>query len=340
MPEREMFLTVCELGRLGDIVTSEPLFRRLKAQYPERKLRWYTKPAFAELLRYSPDIDEVVTVESAEEYLALKAELPEDTISYELNFHVRGSAAKRKKKKPPVREAVPSLLEQFCAAAGVPPFDDTPRFHFRPGLVLPADLPERYAVFHCCSGGKSRQFPAEHWQSLARMFFAAGIPVVEIGVHRVLRPEDPLYIDRTGAMDLQLAAKIIASAHTFVGVESGFGHVANATGTFAVIIGGKPSGWPYYNLYCGRFRRGEGVNLVRFYDVYAPELPPDVVSEVVRRRIAGATMSAAECEIFCLKEQIKRLHRAPFIRLARRIADRISRWRNGLLYHRVRRAQR
>ena len=341
MQKDEKLLTVCELGRIGDIVTSEPIFRYLKSQYPERKLRWYTKPAYAELLRYSPDIDEVVTVQNAEEYLELKKKLPGDTISFELNFHFDASGAKNRPKKAAgqPQETVPSLLEQFAVSAGLPPLDDTPRFYFRPDMEI-SGLPERYVVFHCCSNGKNRLFPERQWRELAGMFFAAGIPVVEIGIHRVLNLEHPLYIDRTGAMDLQLAAGIIASAQLLVAVDSCFGHVANATGTFAIIIGGKLGGCPYYDCYCGRFRRGERVNLVRFYDVYAPELPLYVVQAVVRRWIAGAPMSAAECETFCLMEQIKRLHRNPFVRAARRVVDRICRWRNAMLYHRLRHRKR
>ena len=346
MGENEKLLTVCELGRLGDIVTSEPIFRYLKSHHPDRKLRWYTKPAFAELLRYSPDVDEVVTVENAEEYLELKKDLPEGTISYELNFRSRAPAAKpapetkpAPEKPAPPPETVPSLLEQFSVGAGLPALDETPRFHFRPGLEV-AGLPERYVVFHCCSNGKSRVFPERRWRSLAEMFFAAGIPVVEIGIHRVLDLDHELYLDRTGVIDLQVAAKIIAAAQLFVGVESGFGHVANAVGASAIIICGKLDGCPYYNLYSGRFRRGEGVNLVRFYDVYAAALPFDVVRTVVRRWIDGSPMSAAECEIFCLKEQIERLHRNPLVRLTRSIADRIRRWRNGVLFHRLRHRKR
>ena len=338
MGEKAGLLTVCELGRLGDIVTSEPIFRYLKARHPDRKLRWYTKADYVELLRYSPDIDEVVTVRDAEEYLELKRALPEGTISVELNFHRRGADGKRRGAAPSGEE-VPSLLAQFAVAAGLPPLDETPRFYFRPGLEL-SGLPEGYVVFHCSSNGKNRQFPERHWRRLAEMFFAAGIPVVEIGVQPVLRLKHPLYQDRTGVMDLQLAAGIIAGSRLFVGVESGFGHIANATGAAAVIIGGKLDGCPYYNYYCGRFRRGEGIDLVRFYDVYSSAVPCEVVQTVLRRFIDGDPMSSAECERFCLLEQIERLHRTPAIRWARSVADLLRRWRNGILFHRLRHAKR
>ena len=79
-------VTVCELGRLGDIVTSEPIFRYLKEQYPNRILRWYTRPDYVELLKYCPAVDEIISVKNAAEYLEHKKNLPEDPLCYELNF--------------------------------------------------------------------------------------------------------------------------------------------------------------------------------------------------------------------------------------------------------------
>lgn len=79
-------LTVCLLGRMGDIVAMEPAFRYLHERHPDRKFRWYTREPYRELLGFAPFIDEVVTVSGEEEYLVRKAELPEGTISYEFNF--------------------------------------------------------------------------------------------------------------------------------------------------------------------------------------------------------------------------------------------------------------
>ena len=73
-------LTVCLLGRMGDIVAMEPAFRYLHERHPDRKFRWYTREPYRELLEFAPFIDEVVTVSGEEEYLARKAELPEGTI--------------------------------------------------------------------------------------------------------------------------------------------------------------------------------------------------------------------------------------------------------------------
>ena len=327
-------LTVCELGRIGDIVTSEPIYRYLKRQYPERTLRWYTRPAYVELLKYSPDVDEVVAVGNAAEYLELKKSLPDGTVSYELNFSdpSRPVPAFR----PPEYPApFPSLLEQFAVQAGLPPMDDTPVFHFNPELKM-EPLPERSVVFHCFSNGRSRQWARKNWIALAEMFLAAGWHVIEIGLYPCLRLDHPNYIDRTGKMDLQHAAKLIAEAGLLVGVESGFGHIANACGAFSIIITGKLHQYPDYVTYSGRYRRGEGCNLVRFYDVPSEYLPLPVAQEVVRRYLAGNPMRNDECLLYCMKEQILRSHAAPAYRWKERILYPFRRLRKTIAFHRIR----
>ena len=327
-------LTVCELGRIGDIVASEPIYRYLKKQYPDRRLRWYTRPDFAELLKYSPDVDEVVCVPDAAAYLELKKNLPEGTVSYELNFS-DPSRPQPSLRPPEYPAAFPSLLEQFAVQAGLPPMDDTPVFHFNPDLKI-EPLPERCAVFHCFSNGRSRQWARENWVALAGMLLEAGWHVIEIGLYPCLRLNHPNYIDKTGRMDLQYAAKLIAEAGLLIGVESGFGHIANACGAFSIIITGRLHQYPDYVTYSGRYRRGEGCNLVRFYDVASEFLPLAVAQEVLRRYLAGTPMHNDECMMYCMKEQILRSHAAPAYRLKEMFLYPFRRLRKTIAFHRIR----
>ncbi len=323
-------LTVCLLGRMGDIVAAEPAFRFLHEKYPDRRFRWYTREQYVELLRFAPFIDEVVPVSGAEEYLARKAALPAGTVSYEFNF--RDPRLPRDRKTKTV-EPYLSLLAQFSREAGLEVPDETPVFHFNPEATVPP-LPEKYAVFHCASQGRSRQWPEDCWRGLAEQFFAAGCPVVEIGMEPVLRLNHPLYVDQTGRISLQTAARIIAGANGFVGVESGFGHIANATGVFGIIITGKLRQYPDYVTYSGRFRRGEGCNLVRFYDLPAYRVPLTLVREAAARFLAGNPMSGAECDRYCLVEQIKRLRHNPGVRCAELILGPCLRLKNVIALHR------
>ena len=323
-------LTVCLLGRMGDIVAMEPAFRYLHERHPDRKFRWYTREPYVELLGFAPFIDEVVTVSGEEEYLARKAELPEGTISYEFNF--RDPHAPRGA-KPEANAPSRSLLAQFSEAAGLNVPDDTPVFHFDPAVAAP-ELPAEYVVFHCTSQGRSRQWLVENWRALAEQFFAAGCHVVEIGMEPVLQLRHPLFIDLSGRMRLQVAARVIAGAKGFVGVESGFGHIANATGVFGIIITGRLRHWPEYNHYSGRYLRGEGCNLVRLYDQPAYRVPSALVREVAARFLAGNPMSAAECGHFCLTEQINALRRNFGVRFTEMFCSPYYRLKNALAIHR------
>ncbi len=356
--KHDALLTVCELGRIGDIVASEPVYRYLKQLYPDRKLRWYTKADYADLLRFSPAVDEVVAVRDAEEYLFEKKNLPPGTISYELNFtspalsagssdssnssnslgQMQSSSRKGRNGKSSRNaspDIFPSLLEQFSCAAGLSVPDETPIFHFNPEGEIPR-LPGPYAVFHCSSNGRSRQWQAKNWRVLAEMFLSAGWHVVEIGLHPLLKLEHPFLIDKTGKADLQTAARIIANAGVFVGIESGFGHIANATGVFGIILTGKLRHYPEYVTYSGRYRKGESCNLVRYYDIPANSLPLFPAQEAVRRFLAGNPMTAAECRAFCLTEQIKTLHRLPEYRFRKLLLYPFERLSRTIAYHYLR----
>ena len=312
-------LTVCQLGRLGDIVATEPAYRFLHERYPERKFRWYTRSQYVELLKFAPYIDEIVTVPGPEEYLKLKAELPAGTVSYEFNFHKPALPAIQ-------RREFPNLLRQFTEAVGLEVPDETPRFHFDPALARPP-FPEGYVVLHCASRGKNRQWPEKNWRRLAEYLIASGRCVVEIGMEPILSIDSPGYVDRTGEISLQAAARIIADSAGFIGVESGFGHIANATGVFSIIITGKLRNYPDYVTYSGRYGSGIECNLIRFYDLPASRVPFRLARDVVARFLAGNPMSGAECDRFCLVRQIKTMRRNPGVILAellRKPFDRVS----------------
>ena len=302
-------LTVCQLGRLGDIVAMEPAYRFLHERHPDRRFRWYTRPQYAELLRFAPFVDEIVTISDADEYRKRKAELPPGTLSWEFNFHTPGTP------KPRQVRTFPSLLRQFSEAAGLEVPDETPRFYFDPEAA-PPPLPDDYVVLHCASRGKNRQWPAGKWRRLAEFLLDSGRNVVEIGMEPVLDIDSPRFVNLTGQIQLQTAARIIADAACFIGVESGFGHIANAVGVFGIIITGKLRRHPEYVTYSGRYGHGIDCNLVRLYDLPAARVPFELVRNAAARFLSGAPMSAAECDRLCLIHQIRSMRRNPGVAVA------------------------
>lgn len=304
-------LIVCLLGRMGDIVAAEPLFRRLKELHPDRRMIWIATEAFADLLRHAPFLDETRIVRDAQEYLELKKTFPPDAIVHELNLRKKSRPSDAEKraaaKSGPAGEET-SLLEKFASelGIGIDP-EETPRFHFSAeseAAFEALSLPSGYAVFHCVANGRARQWRAERFRSIARFLIDRGVPVAEIGFEPVVNLNDPGYVPLTDCRDLQTLAQVVRHARLFFGVESGFGHVANAVGSFMFIVTGALNGFPRYDFYSGRAKKGIDCNPIRFYGGPTDRVPCEWVEHAMDRFLSGRPMSGTECELDCLRRQI------------------------------------
>ncbi len=336
-------LIVCLLGRMGDIIAAEPLFRRLKELHPDRRMTWIATDAFADLLRHAPFLDKTCVVRNALEYLELKKTFPRDAIIHELNLRKKqcpSDAKKRASAKSGPEGDETSLLEKFACELGVDVDpEETPRFHFSPEsetAFKALSLPPGYAVFHCVANGRARQWRAERFRRIARFLIERGVPVVEVGFDPIVNLNDPGYFPLTNCRDLQTLAQVVRHARLFFGVESGFGHMANAVGTFMFIVTGALNGFPRYDFYSGRAKKGRDCNLVRFYGGSTDRVPCEWVEHAMDRFLAGRPMSGTECELDCLRRQIL----ASRDSLAGRIGEALAGpWRNAaskIRHHRLR----
>ena len=330
---QKKLLIVCMPGRLGDIVAAEPAFRRLREMYPDRHFVWYTKKNFAGIFRSAPFPDETVTFEDTQAWLAAKASLPPDAVVYEFNLRLprerTASQAKMKPSGPPAMK----LLHQFIAGTEIKIEDDAPRFYFDESAEAP-EIPGKYVVFHCASSGKHRQWQTAKWNTLADRVIRQGFKVVELGIVPVLTLKDPGVIRLSGRQDIHTAAKLIRGAALFVGVESGFAHIANAVGTFGVIVSGKLRRYPAYNLYTGNYAEGGRCNIAGFYDEFPDRLPVDVVAEPVLRALSGNAMRYDECRRFCLEKQVEFLRSRWYVKAAEFLSAPLRNLNLALLAHR------
>ena len=323
-------------GRVGDIVTSEPIFRRAHEAEPQRSVIMVTLPAYAEIMRFCPYIDEIRTVGDKAALLQAAAEFPPGTRFIHINLPgiplPPFGDCREPLPQPGLFDQTHNLLHTFQHENGLKPTDDTARFYLS-GREKPDGLPENYAVFHCVSGGKNRQWPRENWARLAQHCMDAGLPVVEIGFGATLNLTGPNYISRCDGRLLDEIARIILHAKALVGVESGMLHIANALDTFGILVTGTLRDMPEYNLYCGRYYNKENCNFLRFYDRNAYDLPYAVAETVIDRFLSGKPLSFEECEAFCLKEQIRRLQQSPWHRLCDALASPVRKLRQTLQFH-------
>lgn len=306
-------------GRMGDIVTAEPLFRQIHLAEPEREMIFITRPPYADIMRTCPYIQKIICKNTKEEIQSAKTEFPPDTKYIYINLASGIELPPPKPDRYPLDHLnfqQPSLLNQFQRANGLPETDDQPQFYLDESVTLPESLPEKYVVFHCSSQGRSRQWHVEHFRQLAEMCFDRNIAVAEIGFDPMLKLDHPLYFPLCGNPDLHYSARIIRHAAALVGVESGMGHIANAFHVPGFILTGKLRDIPWYNYYCGNYRTGDLANLLRLYNAHPLELPLEPVKYALARFLDGNPMSRTECDIFCLKYQLDMLQNKWYHRLA------------------------
>ncbi len=322
-PAAQSPIVILAPGRMGDIVTAEPLFRQAHLEEPDREMIFITRPPYADILRACPFIKKIICKDTKAEIQAMKTEFPPDTKYIYINLD---SGIKPPPPAPDrypldrLNTLSPSLFNQFQLANGLPATDAQPQFYLDESVPLPDVLPEKYVVFHCSSQGKSRQWQIERFQQLAEVCFARNIAVAEIGFAPVMNLDHPLYFPLCGKPDLHYSARIIRHAMALVGVESGMLHIANAFNIPGFILTGKLRDIPWYNYYCGNYRTGSNANLLRLYNGHPLELPLEPVQYALSRFLDGNPMSRTECDLFCLKYQLEMLQNKWYVRLANALA--------------------
>jgi heptosyltransferase-3 len=147
--------------------------------------------------------------------------------------------------------------------AGVKPSDELPRVYIGENAKKAVDalrLPPLFAVFHCTSNTAEKDWPRDQWEKLARHVTAEhGCEIVEVGLQPTLNDSGlASYVNATGTLSILETAEVIRRGKIFIGVDSGPAHLANAVGTYGIVLLGSYLGFKKYNPFSGNY--GDGSN--------------------------------------------------------------------------------
>lgn len=228
---------------LGDLIACEPIPRYLKRLNPNAKIIWVADKSYQEFLSANPNVDTVETVSSwGDAFEFIKRHQSEVIIDccYDGKICPTTGAVHQNDNRPDINEKTyynnGTLLETFSMVAGLPSLTNAPVFY---GAKAPENLPEKYVVFHPLSSEECRCWEQEKWQLLADELFNRNIHIVELGYKNQVISDSPFYHNFTYKRDLFEIAGIIQKASLFIGVDSGFAHIANAVQTKSVILLGR-----------------------------------------------------------------------------------------------------
>jgi len=302
---RRPIVLIGMVEHFGDIVAAEPVARFIRSENPDAYIVWAVNPSYRELIETNPHVDEPYFVDCLTEWIGLRGSDRFDRI---IDLHVHGRFCEdcyALLEQPVHRREIHldnyynfgCLLEVFCRSAGIPVLTDAPRVYIpaaRRARVDGLGLPERFVAIHTTSNQDSRDWMAEKWQVLAeRLATERGLQVVEVGLKPTVDAATPQYTSLCGKLSLLETAEVIRRAEVFIGIDSGPAHLANAAGTYGVILLGRYAAFERYMPYSGDYGSGMNADVIQA-DGPAKSIPVDRVLEAVARKLSRSPdLSAA-----------------------------------------------
>jgi ADP-heptose:LPS heptosyltransferase/SAM-dependent methyltransferase len=288
------------LEHIGDIVSSEPVVRQIRQDHPNAFLIWCVREPYRELVESFALTDAVISVRCLTEWILLRQIAPFDQIG---DLHMRGQACSIcaiPLRKPEDSSGINlsnyynsgSLTAVRARVAGVTLTDTQPRLKIPKSISIPVhalSLPEHFVTIHGRSEQAVREWVDNRWSELLqRISTELGLSVVEIGLTSVLHstPEHLRAISLCGRLSILETAEVIRRSRLFIGIDSGPAHLANAVGTFGVLLFGKYFRFETYVPYGGSYGNGQNCEIIRAKGSLS-DISVQQVFEVVAARLSA-----------------------------------------------------
>ncbi len=300
---------------LGDIVACEPIVRYIKDTYKNIEIFWLVKEQYKDLLTANPYITSIIVVKSLYEADLLCAE-KENSETLILNCHydkrlcnVTGNVHRNTINSGITIDNIftnRSILEAFSMCAGLPALNIKPRFYLKSDINV-QNLPEKYVVFHCKSADIKKDWTKRKWNRLAKHIIAEGYHIIEIGMERIVTISDNYYHDYTDIRDLQKIAYIIKNCSCFIGIDSGFAHIANCFEKYSILLFGKYLRFSNYNIYSGNYKIFNKCTIIYCNNSYTKYIPAIIVCKVFKSFVYGKEEKLLNTKILYKPPLIKKL---------------------------------
>lgn len=217
--KRKFVIEMNRPGALGDVLATTPTIKELRQKFPEAHLRYVTSQHSTSILKYNPDVDEVVESSG-------QADL-------KINFNY------------PMHEGYPDtpmtkhLSHYFADCAGVElPKDWKPVLQLGFGDLVKLEHKKPVITFAVRTGwSRYKEWPLDRWVELIKKF--PGYQFIQLGAAGEAEIEGAQYM--CGKLSLRESFSVLQQSALFIGLDSVFNHAAAALGVPAVIMFGSTS---------------------------------------------------------------------------------------------------
>ncbi len=283
--------------QFGDIVAGEPLSRQVRSAHPNDYIFWIVKPIFRELLENNPNLDGIheefcphqrkLLIESGIFDKIYNLQFRNNSHCPTCNIYVENPEADIKNITIHNYYFQGNLLTVQQKIAGLPTEDLPPKLYISDQNVATIDalkIPKNFVVIHCQSAQNSRNWDSTKWLALVSFITQnTDYQVVEVGLVSSLNSDLSKYINLCGKLSILETAELIKRAKLFVGVDSGPAHLANAVGTYGVIMIGKLENFTQHIPYSGDYKSGVNATIVRNLDGASADIDVQTVIDAINQ---------------------------------------------------------
>lgn len=259
---------------IGDIVACEPISYHLRKLHPRAFIIWSLNEHYRELVDFNTNVNAVLPLTCLTEWIFLNKIFWPFVKIYDLHINGKRCTVHRICSRNSVNSGINftnylnygNLLQISAKAAGIRNIPDyAPKFHFK-HRHHKSMINHKYIVLHTLSNENERNWSGQKWNELVKLILVKypSYHIAEIGLENIIESGSDRYHNLTGKLNLQEIAHLINDSALFIGVESGFAHVANSLSKNSIIMIGYFNEFKNYMVYSGTFAKGENVSLLYY----------------------------------------------------------------------------
>ncbi|HWR33946.1 MAG TPA: glycosyltransferase family 9 protein, partial [Chitinophagaceae bacterium] len=269
---------------IGDIIAAEPVARYIKGKFPESKIIWIVNKNYRELVINHPGIKQCRTVTCFTEWIFLKRIIKRKNL---FDLHISGKVCQKHGWKilNDNRERISienylhkgNLLYCFSRTAGLDVNETiAPQIQMKP--AHPEWYPQKgkIIVIHTSSNLAEKNWTTGCWNRLTEYLIKEykADTIIETGFESNISLKNPSIFRYCGTQSLCDIHYIISKCSLFIGIESGFAHMANALEKESIILAGRLPQFEKYMPYSGKFMK-ESASTILFFDKHMQEVSFD-----------------------------------------------------------------
>lgn len=263
---------------LGDVLMGTTIVHAIKEKYPDSSIRFFTDPAYMDLLHNNSEIQTVVSASTYMDVYSQRATMTKADITCHLGMANHYDTCWHHNSETAGQHMIDFYAKR--AKLDLKITDYNVRFtSIEPhmAMYIGLGLPEKYITIHTTSLLETKNWPMQYFNHLVIMLNKTyNLPIVQIG-----GPQDaPIdgTINLLGKTNIGVTNIIVQRAAFYIGVDSGSAYLAGAAKIPTFLIMGSSMGKPQVEGQFGPLVGPVGDNVhyiepVRPHDMHCMPIP-------------------------------------------------------------------